>query len=790
MKKRSKAVMPLTSALALAMAAGAGIALAGATDKRLMDAGQETARSMQAGQRFIVRFHDEAEPRQIEAVLNQAAAQAFPAPVLSTRTRAIPQLAMAVRFVRSGALGFQVVETSRALDAVEAESFMASVDAMPEIAHIERDALMQRQLDPDDALYADLQWNFFEPTGGANLHNAWPRSTGAGIVVAVLDTGYRPHEDLLGNLVSVGYDFIADAETSRKPPGRSPDAIDPGDWHGGECNFLGIPESSSWHGSHVAGTVAAVTNNGFGVAGAAPDAQVLPVRVLGKCGGFLSDITDAIVWAAGGEVPGIPVNADVAEVINMSLGGGGACGAVYQSAIDFAVSQGSTVVVAGGNAGGDASGSRPANCNNVIAVASSTRTGTKSGFSNFGAAIDVTAPGTGIVSTVDSGTQGPAGDDYAIYSGTSMAAPHVAAIVALMQAASDLPLSPAEVEEILKATARPLPEPDSCPGGCGAGIVDANAAVAVAQGEEAPEPPEVPPPAQPAPLFKDIPVEGLAGAAGEEIPFLLQVPEDVTDLVITISGGSGDADLYVRYGGQVYEGLWDCRPWALGNEETCSFPLPEAGDWYIKVIGYEPFEDVTLLATWNDEPPQPPTALENGVAVTGLDGAAGSERFFQIEVPEGASNLMFQMSGGTGDADLYTRFGAPPTTSIWDCRPYASGNNETCTVETPEAGIHYAKIRGFSAYTGVSLMASFQVEESTAPSALTVDVGGARMRPRHSLSWVGGGATIDILDNGNIVHSGENTGEWWQTVSVARGSSSYRVCNAGTQECSDTIDVD
>lgn len=789
MKKGCRAVRPLVVALAFAMAAGAGVAVAGATDKQLMGAGQEMAASMQAGQRFIVRFHGEARPSEIEAVLNQAAMQAFPAPVLSTRTRGAPPSAMSVQFVRSGALGFQVVETSRALDGVEADSFIASVHAMPEIAHIERDARMQRQLYPDDALYGELQWNFFEPTGGANLGNAWLRSTGAGIVVAVLDTGYRPHEDLLDNLVSVGYDFIADPDTSRKAAGRSADAIDPGDWHGGECSF-GTPEPSSWHGSHVAGTVAAVTNNGIGVAGAAPDARVLPLRVLGKCGGFLSDIADAIVWAAGGEVPELPDNPDVAEVINMSLGGGGACGTVYQSAIDFAVSQGTTVVVAAGNAGADASGSRPANCNNVIAVASNTRTGTKSGFSNFGVAIDVTAPGTGIVSTVDSGTQGPEGDDYAIYSGTSMAAPHVAAIVALMQAAADTPLSPAQVESILKDTARPLPEPDSCPGGCGAGIVDANAAVAVSQGEEAPAPPEVPPPAPPTPLLKDIPVEGLSGAAGEEIPFLLAVPEEVTQLVITISGGSGDADLYVRHGGQVYEGLWDCRPWASGNEESCSFPLPDAGDWYIKVIGYTAFDDVTLLATWNDEPPQAPVALHNGIPVTGLDGAVASERFFFIEVPAGASNLVFEMSGGSGDADLYTRFGAQPTTGSWDCRPYAPGNNETCTVAAPEAGTHHAMIRGFSAYAGVSLVASFQTTDPAVPGGLSVDVDGARMRPRHSLDWTGGGDRVDIVHNGTVVHSGENTGAWSQTVTILRGGSNYAVCNAGTAECSDTVGVD
>mgnify|MGYP002622091221 CR=1 FL=1 len=189
MKKDSEVVVPLGAALALALAAGSGVAVAGANDKRLSGSEHETVRSMQAGQRFIVRFHGSADPRQVESVLNQAAAQAFPAPALTMRTRGTPQAAMSVRHLRTGALGYQVIETSRALDAVEAQAFMTSVMAMPEVAHVESDALMQRQLDPDDELYEELQWNFFEPTGGANLHNAWPRSTGEGIVVAVLDTG-------------------------------------------------------------------------------------------------------------------------------------------------------------------------------------------------------------------------------------------------------------------------------------------------------------------------------------------------------------------------------------------------------------------------------------------------------------------------------------------------------------------------------------------------------------------------------------------------------------------------
>src|SRR5690606_7514122 len=133
----------------------------------------------------------------------------------------------------------------------------------------------------------------------------------------------------------------------------------------GECGGGYPPQDSgsSWHGTHVAGTIAAVTNNGIGVAGVAYNAKVVPVRVLGKCGGLTSDIADAIVWASGGSVTGVPSNPYPADVINMSLGGGGSCSSTTQAAINTARSNGTVVVVAAGNENTNASNSNPANCN-------------------------------------------------------------------------------------------------------------------------------------------------------------------------------------------------------------------------------------------------------------------------------------------------------------------------------------------------------------------------------------------------------------------------------------------
>jgi serine protease len=271
--------------------------------------------------------------------------------------------------------------------------------------------------------------------------------------------------------------------------GRDTDASDPGDWiTAGQCGTGSPAQNSSWHGTHVAGTIAALTNNGSGVAGVAYGARIVPARVLGKCGGYTSDIADAIVWASGGTVSGVPANANMAQVINMSLGGTGACDATTQNAINGARSRGTVVVVAAGNEAVNASNSSPANCSGVITVAATNRSGGRASYSNYGTIVDVAAPGgdggtgNGILSTLNSGTTTPASDSYASYMGTSMATPHVAGVVALMLAKNPS-LTPDDVEARLRSSARAFPA--SC-SGCGAGIVDASAAVDAATGTVTP----------------------------------------------------------------------------------------------------------------------------------------------------------------------------------------------------------------------------------------------------------------------------------------------------------------
>ena len=246
----------------------------------------------------------------------------------------------------------------------------------PQVAYVEPDVMLQPMFVPDDTRYNE-QWDFFEATGGINVPAAWDMTTGQGVVVAVVDTGYRPHVDLAANILP-GYDMISDTAVSNDGDGRDADALDPGDAvAAGECGLGSSARNSSWHGTHVAGTIAAVTDNATGVAGIAYNAKIVPVRVLGKCGGYMSDIADGILWAAGVAVSGTTLNANPAKVINLSLGGQSTCSVTTQDAIDQARAAGATVVVAAGNSDADAIDYTPANCNGVVTVAATDRNGAK-----------------------------------------------------------------------------------------------------------------------------------------------------------------------------------------------------------------------------------------------------------------------------------------------------------------------------------------------------------------------------------------------------------------------------
>ena len=409
----------------------------------------------------------------------------------------------------------------------------------PQVEYAEPDRRMFRRVLPNDPRFgggfsgaggpAVGQWYLRAPEGEAvaaiDAVSAWNSSLGEPIVVAVLDTGVRfEHPDLAGKLLP-GYDMVSDAAISNDGDGRDSDASDPGDWvsaaERASSTFSNCDLSaSSWHGTQVAGIIGAATDNGVGMAGAGWNLRVLPVRVLGKCFGYTSDIVAGIRWAAGVAVPGLPLNPTPARVINLSLGGRGACSQSEREAIADANAVGAVVVVAAGNTAGLAANS-PADCPGAIGVAGLRHVGTKVGYSDVGPELAIAAPGGNcvnlsgaclypILTTIDSGSQGPTGptytDSFRISVGTSFSAPLVSATAGLMLSAQPA-LTAAGVKAGLQATAREFPqsgvadEPGSgpvqachAPNGieqlqcycsgttCGAGMLDAGAAVRAAVG--------------------------------------------------------------------------------------------------------------------------------------------------------------------------------------------------------------------------------------------------------------------------------------------------------------------
>ena len=388
------------------------------------------------------------------------------------------------RFIKTTLQKSDVFKFDKHKKKAEWDDLKAWLQQQPDVEYVEPDYIMTKMAVtmPNDS-YFSYQWPLVDAIGGIRADQAWNYSTGTNAVVAVVDTGILPHKDLLPNILP-GYDMIMDSFTANDGNGRDNDPTDPGDYVlSGECGSTSNT-NSSWHGTHVAGTIAAVANNAEGIAGIAYNAKILPLRVLGKCGGYNSDIADAIMWASGATVNGVPVNPTPARVINMSLGGQSACGTTLQNAINTARANKTVVVVAAGNNNTDASTFSPANCNGVISVAATGRNGSKAYNSNYGATVDVAAPGgsmlsaqtDGIVSTLNTGTKQAVADTYAFYQGTSMATPHVAGIAALMLSANPS-MTPDQVESTLKSTTRAFPQ--TCTG-CGTGIVDANAAVQAA----------------------------------------------------------------------------------------------------------------------------------------------------------------------------------------------------------------------------------------------------------------------------------------------------------------------
>ncbi|WP_419533987.1 S8 family peptidase [Endozoicomonas sp.] len=381
----------------------------------------------------------------------------------------------------------EVLEIGATLDIEDVKVLAEGLEDDPQVEFAEPDLLMQTMKVPNDPLYNE-QWHYFEFKAGMNLPPAWDISVGSSKnVIAILDTGITEHSEI-SSRVLFGYDMIADPWMANDGDGVDNDPRDPGDsLQPGACGkSFGNPipanvRKSSWHGTHVAGTIAANTNDNKGLSGVTWYDRVLIVRVLGRCGGYTSWIADGIRWAAGLPVYGLPINPNPANVINLSLGGTSlVCSQTYQDAIDEVVAAGVTVVVAAGNEQRNVALTTPANCKNVITVGAINRSGNRSWYSNYGTGIDIMAPGgethfpgNGILSLYNSGLKSPLAESRKELQGTSMAAPHISGLIALSYEVNPN-LTPAERKKILKETARPFASDSNCSTfRCGAGIADA-----------------------------------------------------------------------------------------------------------------------------------------------------------------------------------------------------------------------------------------------------------------------------------------------------------------------------
>ncbi|MEP4145606.1 MAG: S8 family serine peptidase [Halioglobus sp.] len=395
-------------------------------------------------------------------------------------------------YKRGAAMGAHVVGLGKNISIDEANTIAKKIAADSELVEyaVPNYPIELMAVRPSDEYFDAYQWHFKGyPDNGMNLSEGWNYTTGSeDVVVAVVDSGIRyDHPDFDPTRLLPGYDMITDLYAGNDGDGRDSDATDPGDWIDDGTYIL---QPSGWHGTHVAGTIAAASNNGIGVTGVDWKAKLLPVRALSNRGGTLLDVTDGIVWAAGLPIEGAPINHNPADVINLSLGAPGVCDAHWRAVLNQVDQLGVVVVVAAGNDSSNSAGYAPANCPNVITVGAHNRSGKLSSFSNYGSNLDVLAPGGDHPTPDDScdgqqiislGVQGIAYAEAPILScknGTSMAAPHVAGLASLMLSINP-DLEPGEVKSLIKSGARDFPWDDTnCPSkGCGVGLADAKGAL-------------------------------------------------------------------------------------------------------------------------------------------------------------------------------------------------------------------------------------------------------------------------------------------------------------------------
>lgn len=485
---------------------------------------------------------------------------------------------------------WHAVQPAVALDSAAVQALEARLRADPQVRAVVPDVREQRQdVTPSDDRFG-VQWWLQAAaagnTGAAGFAKAWERSTGVanGAVVAVLDSGITSHIETNARILP-GYDFVADPVYASDGNGRDNDPSDPGDAISADdrlrypAQFSGCPDAlrSSWHGSTIAGQLAAVSNNTEGVAAGNWQGLVLPVRVAGKCGAAVSDIIDGLRWAAGLAVTGVPANPNPARLIVLSYGGIDPCDSnsanpavrdtarLYEAALAEVQAAGALVFVAAGNQRGAVG--RPGSCRGAFAVTSVNREGFKAAYANFGAAVALATPGGdagsgglcesgaadlrdgGIVSTGNLGDTTPGAAGYVAASGTSFAAPAVAAVASLMLAVNPQ-LTAQQIEQGLKLSARPhvaVPLLGDCAADnagrcacttatCGVGLLDAEQALAYAAAPLVYQPPL----RQPAALADDR-LRACATALGRPVEVIppSPTPSPTPTPAPAVTGGGG-----------------------------------------------------------------------------------------------------------------------------------------------------------------------------------------------------------------------------------------------------------
>lgn len=440
-----------------------------------------------ARDRIIVKFRDDASGR----IQTAESAASRAATVMQAN-------AADARWVRARDINTHIYRFNPAASRpADLQAHLNRLNSDPRVEYAVMDRWVQSNATSNDTFFTQ-QWSLAGPAsraGGSNFTAAWDTFRGsASTVVAVVDTGVlRDHPDLKGRLLP-GYDFIEPSFTSNDGDGRDANPSDPGSWVSAsdrqQAEFSQCSESSSsWHGTYVAGLIAGNTNDGSGTAGANWNARILPIRALGKCGGYLSDVMDGARWAAGIPITGIPNNPTPAVIINLSLGSAGACDPATQAAINQINARGAVVVAAAGNGSGAIDS--PASCNGVIAVGAVDADGLRARYSALGSGMSLMAPGgdqTPMTGPGNTGATVPETNAWFNKVGTSFAAPMVSAALSLMHGITGR-MSYNDALNALRSSARAFPSRQGsavCTADsgstkcvcttsvCGAGLLDAN----------------------------------------------------------------------------------------------------------------------------------------------------------------------------------------------------------------------------------------------------------------------------------------------------------------------------